>query len=558
MTLILWCAITSAQAPPPLTPLSPPLDPAGNPSSADKIMLGKVLFWDEQLSSTNTVACASCHILSSGGTDPRSTANNLLAVHPGADAIFQTADDVIASPGVPDGCHQGDYNNHAQYGYLPQVTDRKSVSVINSGYASALFWDGRADDQLRDPVTNEVILATGAALENQVLGPLINTVEMAHSGRSWNDVINDIEQASPLALSPLPTSEISTWVDDRSYFQLFERVFGDSKITPVRVAMAMASYERSLFSNQTPFDAFIGGNNNALTAQERNGFNLFRTAGCASCHSGSMMTDNDFHNTGVTANAADPGRFNVTGLNVDRGRFKTPSLRHLESKTTFMHNGGIASIEQVIEFYDRGGDVNNPNLDNRMVPLNLNNQQKADLAAFLRRPLNDPRVTNATGPFTGPLLFAESDRVPLISGSGVAGTAGKTPNVVAIEPGLAGNKKFTVAVENTQPMAAAYFVIDTLDPGISGLPDTADSLVFENTTTQINDINDGVASVSVTLPNDTNLVGTDLFARWYVEDVNANNGYATSELIQFELFKPDFGTAGQIFSAKFETKQDCN
>lgn len=558
VVMMFFCIQSAAQNPPPgnLTPLSPPIDPVGNPSSIDKIMLGKTLYWDEQLSSTKTVACASCHILPNGGTDPRATASNVLAINPGADQVFDTADDVIASPGVPQNCQQGDYIDSI-YGYQPQVTSRKSPSVINAGYSETLFWDGRANDQLIDPLTGEVVLTSGAALENQALGPPTSTEEMGHIGRSWSDVINTIEKSSPMALSPLVPTDLSDWIGTDSYFQLFARVYGESTITPAKVAMAIASYERSLYANQTPFDEFIAGNNNAMTQQERRGFNVFRTSGCLACHSGGLLTDNNFHNIGVTPNNEDLGRFNVTGLNRDMGRFKTPSLRDLASKTSYMHNGRFFTIEDVIEFYDRGGDFNNPNLDNRIRPLNLSTQQKSDLAAFLDRPLTDPRVINETGPFTSPLLFSESNRVPTISGSGVAGTDGKVPTVMAIEPPIIGNHSFTIALYNALGNGNAVFVAHTSDPGLISPPEPQNTTIHQITTLQTHpENNDGHVSISVELPNDVTLNGTQLFGRWYVDDAGADNGYAISPLITFTLFAPDFGTAGQIFKSTFEQQNN--
>ncbi len=543
------CSLSVAQN---LIPLQPPIDPIGNPSSPDKIMLGKVLYWDEQLSSTKTVSCASCHILSNGGTDPRATATNIQAINPGADMTFATADDVIGSPGVPQSCQQGDYLDSI-YGYEPQVTGRKSPSSINAGYSETLFWDGRADDQLIDPLTGELVLSSGAALENQAIGPPTSTEEMGHVGRSWSEVINTLEKSSPLALSPLVPADLSDWIGLDSYYQLFAKVYGETTITPAKVAMAIASYERSLYANQTPFDAFIAGDNNAMTQQERRGFNVFRTAGCQACHSGSLLTNNDFHNTGVTPNNEDQGRFDVTGLNRDMGRFKTSPLRGLASQTSYMHNGGFSTIEEVIEFYDRGGDFNNPNLDNRMRPLNLSAQQKADLAAFLGRPLTDPRVVNETGPFTSPLLFSESNRVPSISGSGIAGTDGKVPAVIAIEPPIVGNRSFTIAVYNALGNSQAVFIADTSDPGLANPPEQQDSLIYQTTTLKSHpDNNDGHISQSIILDGDQLVNGTELFGRWYISDPNAENGYAISPLVTFTLFAPGFGTAGQIFSSTFE------
>ena len=550
--LLLLTSSAFAQNPPPLpAPLEPPIDPVGNESNPDKIMLGKILYWDEQLSSTKTVACASCHIMSVGGTDPRSNINNVASKNPGFDGLFNTNDDIIGSPGVTETNASGDYQFNPVFGYFSQVTSRKSPSVINSGYASELFWDGRAKDQLIDPVTNQVILNSGAALESQVLGPPTSTAEMAHIGRTWEDVINSIEQASPLALSPLASADVLDWIGTNSYYQLFERVFGSTEITASRIAMSIASYERSLYSNQTPFDEFLNGNVNALTQQERWGFGVFGASQCIGCHSNAILSDNIYHNIGVSQNNEDAGRFDVTGLIQDRGKFKTPPLRNLENRTTFMHNGVFSSLEQVVDFYIRGGDFDNPNLDPRIVPLNLNQNQRAELLSFLKRPLTDLRVINETGPFESPLLYSESDRLPIITGAGVSGSGGKTPTLYVNQPPLLGNKNFTIAVDNTLADAQSIFIVSHVDPGLDALPTEEGSLIYV-TKTLISNNQDGIGSISIELPNQQSYNGQTLYGRWYVQDSQAEKGYAISPLLQFTLFKPEYGHAGQIFSSSFD------
>ncbi|MCB1086957.1 MAG: cytochrome-c peroxidase, partial [Verrucomicrobiae bacterium] len=169
--------------PPPLQPLNPPPVPAGNPITEAKANLGKALFWDEQLSATRTISCGSCHQPESGGSDPRSLLGDPASTHPGADGIFGTADDVTGSPGVILNREDGTYDQDDFFGMTRQVTGRYTPSAINAGYASSLFWDGRATSTFRDPVTNAVILNAGAALESQAAGPPVSSVEMAHQGR---------------------------------------------------------------------------------------------------------------------------------------------------------------------------------------------------------------------------------------------------------------------------------------------------------------------------------------------------------------------------------------
>ena len=135
----------------PFPPLEPPTPPAGNEMTAAKAYLGKTLFWDEQLSSTKTVACGTCHRPNMGGSDPRTVIGSQHSRNPGFDNIFNTADDVFASPGVPQNNLDGTYTLNANYGYNEQVTGRKAPSYLNSGYSlNGLFWDGRASDVFHD------------------------------------------------------------------------------------------------------------------------------------------------------------------------------------------------------------------------------------------------------------------------------------------------------------------------------------------------------------------------------------------------------------------------
>ena len=204
LLLALPLTVALAQAPPPPpppTPLQPPPAPAGNPVTTAKANLGKVLFWDEQLSSTRTTACGSCHQGRSGGSDPRSLDQSLRAANPGPDGVRGTADDVVGSPGVPLADAAGTYQWNAAYGLGEQVTPRTANSHINAAYAGRLFWDGRAAPAFVDPVTGDTVLVNGAALESQAVGPPVSSTEMAHSGRDWANIVARLQTSTPLALA---------------------------------------------------------------------------------------------------------------------------------------------------------------------------------------------------------------------------------------------------------------------------------------------------------------------------------------------------------------------
>ena len=536
LALLIPFGAAIAQPPPP-PPLGPPPQPAGNRVTTAKANLGKTLFFDEQLSSTRTVACATCHQAEHGGGDRRAVIGTAGSTHPGVDGIFGTGDDVMASPGVPLNLNDGTYDWSASFGLQTQVTPRKSPSSINAAYFPLLFWDGRATPVFRDPLTSAVVLLNGAALESQAVGPPVSTTEMGHVGRDWNAVATQMIAAKPLALAPSIPATLDTWIANRSYPQLFAEAFGSSDVTPSRIAMAIATFERTLFSNQTPFDAEIAGIP-SLTPQERAGRLLFNTINCGICHGGALFTDNAFHYIGVRPSTEDQGRFAITGNPGDMGAFRTPSLRNAQLRGPYFHDGRFATLEEVIEFYNRGGDFTAVNKAPAIRPLNLSAQQKADLVAFLKRPLTDPRVAAATTPFDAPALYSQSTRVPQILGTGTAGAGGLVPQPEAIEPPIAGNQSFTVGVYGALGGATATLVIDTTDPGTG--PTVPGAASFALTTVQLSGVGsgNGFASVSLAIADGPGLVGAGFFGRWFVSDPSAEGGVAVTPAFHFTVFGP--------------------
>ncbi|HEV7681221.1 MAG TPA: cytochrome c peroxidase [Pyrinomonadaceae bacterium] len=492
-------------------------------------------FWDEQLSSTRTVACGSCHFATSGGSDSRSS-NVTRSRNPGADGVFNTADDVFASPGVPSSNFDGTYNWSTVYGFAEQVTGRKSRSYIDAGYSNLLFWDGRATGTFTDPLSGNVVLQNGAALESQVLGPPVSATEMAHAVRDWNDVASRVAASKPLALSPLVPAGLKTWISGRSYPDLFLEVFGTSEVTPARIAMAIATFERTVYSDRTPFDAAVS-QIAPLTQAENRGQGVFNASRCNVCHAGTLFSDNAFHNIGVRPQAEDSGRFGVTGNPNNLGEFRTPSLRNVALRGPYFHNGSKATLTDVVEFYNRGGDFDAPNINHNLIrPLNLSAQQKSDLIAFLSRPLTDPRVELATAPFDRPTLYSESNRVPHIVGAGTAGSAGLVPQVTALEPPLLGNPSFTIGVSQALGQAQAVLVIDTNDPGAGpGIPATG-SFARRVVTLSGSGAGQGVGSVSLQMPTSSAVIGASFFGRWYVPDANAPGGVAVTPAFKFTIF----------------------
>lgn len=428
--------------------------PANNPITENKRLLGKALFWDEQLSATRTVACGTCHIPNAGGSDPRSFGAD--AMHPGFDGVFGTGDDIQASPGVLQSTVSGLYAPHAVFGFDAQVTDRKAPSMIDAAYAPLLFWDGRATGTFSDPETGAVLLTGAAALESQAVGPLLNEVEMGNLGRTWDDVVDRLEGSRPLAMATNLGAELEGFVAAGTYPALFEQAFGTSEITAARIGMALATYQRTLIADDVPLD----GGAQALTPQENQGRQIFNTVGrCNACHSGPFLTDFTFRNTGVSPNFTDLGRGAITGLPVDNGKFKTPGLRNVELRAPYFHDGSAATLEEVVDFYDRGGDFHQ-NQAGLVAPIGLSAQQKAALVAFLKRPLTDARVVDETGPFARPTLWSESALQPTHFGQGTPAPNGAQPRLIAVEPPLIGNPNMTIAIADAPLVGQAFLAID--------------------------------------------------------------------------------------------------
>jgi len=520
-----------------IQPLLPPDAPPANPVTATKAYLGKALFWDEQLSSTRTVSCGTCHSGAGGGVDKRTATQRTRSMNPGLDGIFNNADDIFGSPGVMASNLNGAYNWSSSFGLREQVTGRRAMPYIDAGYPGLLFWDGRANQVFRDPLTNQVVLQGGGALENQILGPPLNDTEMSHSGRNWQDVVNRLNTAKPLALASNIPNGLKNWIDGRTYPELFEETFGTPEITPVRIALAIATHERTLYSDQTPFDQLNQGIN-TFTAAEQRGLNLFNSGvtGCSSCHAGNLQSDGGFHYIGVRPTNEDTGRQQVTNNINNAGQFRTPILRNVELRGAYFHNGRFTTLREVVDFYNRGGDFNAPNKDPNVRPRGLGNNQLNDIVAFLSRPLTDPRVRNELPPFDRPQLYTESDRVPVITGTGIAGSNGLVPNAVAIEPPLAGNPAFTVGLSNSLGGANAVLVINETDPGATSNIPASGSFARVNVSLQGNGAGNGFGSATLPIPDNAAIIGKTFFGRWYVTDAGAANGVAVSQAFRFTVF----------------------
>lgn len=383
--------------------------PAENPYSDSKALLGKVLFWEEQIGSKNNQACGSCHRASAGGSDPRAT--EPLSLGAGPDNVFGTADDVHGGRGIPRCNSAGVAIPFPPYGLQPQVTVRKPPSYFDAMFAPELFWDGRARTEFRDPLTGVVAIVTGGALESQAAGPPVSNVEMACEGYTWRDIETKLVTAKPLAFARNIPKAMADFIGTSTYPQLFTQVYGSPEITAQKIIFAIATHERTLTSNNTAWDHFNAGQTIALSSDQRDGLAIFNTKGrCDKCHMAPLFTDNKFHNIGLNDPTLDPGRSTISGDAADLGKMKTPTLRNvgLRAAGGMMHSGigNGATMDLVMNEYNMGG-LDRTNLDKEMLLLNLTQDEVDKVINFMVNGLTDPRVINQLPPFDSPKLSTE-------------------------------------------------------------------------------------------------------------------------------------------------------
>jgi len=236
---------------------------------------------------------------------------------------------------------------------------RNSQGLLTVGWMSPLFWDGRA-----------------TTLEEQALHPITDRIEMAAD-------MGEVEQRVN---------------GDRAYREGFAALNGNRRIVRADIAVALAAFQRSLRPPTTRYTRFVRGETRALTDEQLRGLDLFRgKAGCANCHNGALLSDQRFHNLGLSFYGRareDLGRWEVTGDPADVGTFRTPSLLGIGRTAPYMHNGLLRTLDNVVAFYNGGGgrdrraaslkgDAPPPRPDPLLKPLNLSAEERAALVAFL-------------------------------------------------------------------------------------------------------------------------------------------------------------------------------
>ncbi len=332
--------------------------PKDNPLTKAKIELGRQLFFDTRLSADNTISCASCH-------------------HP---------DDAYGR------------NTTFGEGVKGQKGGRNSPTAYNRILSSIQFWDGRA-----------------ATLEDQAKGPIANPIEMGNTHDAAVKTLKGIE----------------------GYRLQFDRIFPGKGITIDTAAQAIASFERVLVTGPAPADFYDpllnfqksfgddlkdlakfkaddaesyelywklkrASDAHPMSASAVRGRELFfGKANCTACHAGANFTDEKYHNIGVGMDKPNPdlGRFDQTKVDKDRGAFKTPTVRNVSQTGPYMHDGSQQTLEEVVEWYDKGGHPN-PYLSDKIKKLNLNAQEKEDLVSYMKA-------------LTGDLPIVRTNRLPM-------------------------------------------------------------------------------------------------------------------------------------------------
>lgn len=279
--------------------------PPSNPLTAEKAELGKTLFFDPRLSRTGAVSCASCH-----------------------NPAFDWSDGLgrgLGVTGVP----------------LP----RKTPTVLNAAWLSALMWDGRA-----------------GSLEQQAILPITAEHEM---GMPLEDAVQRVKS--------IP-----------GYAPLFEAAYPGAPIGAETLLGALASFQRTLVSADSPFDKWIAGDEEAISNAAKRGFMVFNEAGrCSKCHSGWRLTDDSFHDIGLKSADKGRGEFAPPSVVIMQHAFKTPTLRDFRLSGPYMHDGSMATLDEVIDHYEDGG-AKRPSLSPEMKAVTLSAQERADLIAYLK------------------------------------------------------------------------------------------------------------------------------------------------------------------------------
>lgn len=292
--------------------------PLDNPTSEAKETLGKLLFFDPILSGSKDVACATCHHPKNGYTEFLDLSIGPNAMGLGSKRKFNVPNDI-------------------------PFVKRNAQTIINAAFngidehnryepeTATMFWDDRAK-----------------SLEKQALEPIKAFEEMRGHGIPEKVILQNV---------------IDRLNDIPEYQNLFEQAFSEKDaLTVENLAKAIATFERTIISNNSRFDQYKRGNQDAITVSEKEGMELFKTVGCINCHNGPMFSDYKLHVLGAPENTKLP----IPDAGVaDTFAFRTPSLRNLRFTAPYMHNGSLQNLRRVLEFYE---DISNAKVRNKNIP----------------------------------------------------------------------------------------------------------------------------------------------------------------------------------------------
>lgn len=281
--------------------------PADNPMTKEKVELGKILFFDKRFSKDQTLSCATCHIPEHGYAEPEPVSK----------------------------------------GIKNQLGPINAPPVINSAYATSMFWDGRMK-----------------TLEEQAAGPVGNPIEM---GSDIDDVVKEINKVP-------------------EYQKLFKAVFG-KPASKDSITKAIAAFERTLLAGNSPFDRFQKGDEKAISAEAKEGWQLFQQKLCITCHTPPLFSNWSFVNAGVEVKEGKipDGHFAVSKAPTDMGAFRVPHLRNLKDTDPYLHDGSVKTIEEAVRFMALGGN-DNPSLNplfRAIKAQNVTDDQIQKITAFL-------------------------------------------------------------------------------------------------------------------------------------------------------------------------------
>jgi cytochrome c peroxidase len=547
-------------------PAAPAGNPHPNPSNPyldDRVQLGKALFWDEQVSTSNTMACATCHIPETGGVDPRAAGFTTNTFGQPILGSFGVMPQAVSTAGTID----YGFTSPPSFQETRMVTPIHVPTMIGAYMFNRQFWDLRAGPTFLWS-SGAVLFKNWAALENQAVGPPTSDVEMGHQNLAWVTGVIEakLNREAPLALvvpGTVPASIPAAWLG-MNYATVFDLVFAASAnaaiaapsgVTRERFAMALAAYMRTLIPDRAPIDT------NTMNPSELLGFDVFVNSGCARCHSASQapqLVNRTWPVIGTLANPwdnvfSDGLAHDIFFTNPARsiGRIKTPTLRNIGLMSRFFHDGHgrivagtpTNSIPALVDFYDRdqdpanGGPGGSFELRSLSGAPNLTPAERNGVIRFFGNALTDPRAAAGLPPFDHPTLYTQA--VPFNSNHTQPATpalGGWQPLMIADVPPLVeqvgGPNWWKVGVGSTGGGAGGPIIppgsMATLFLGASDTNPAPFYLTGATPLVTLPTTAEGFATAHQPVLLVPAMIGTTSFLQWVVADTFGDIGHSES------------------------------